>query len=370
MRVAFDYKIFSSQVYGGVSRCISSLAYHLASQGYADVRIFAPLYINSYLSKLPEKLVYGRKIGEIRYTKKIVHTINRYVSAPKIRGFHPDIVHESYCSRFSYIPENSRHIITIHDMIHEHFPKMSKLNSGFVQAKKIAIQRADMIICVSESTRRDLLEYYDLPEENVSVVYHGIDVLNSEYSPAVQDISPEQKPYLLYVGQRRGYKNFEAFIRAYAGSPWLHENFMIVCFGGNTFDNSEYALFQKLDLSDLQLKQVDGKDALLAQYYRHAEVLVYPSIYEGFGIPPLEAMSNNCPVICSDTSSIPEVTGNAAAYFDPTSISSMQHVMETVLQSPDKLSNLRNRGLERANLFSWDKCASDTLNIYKKALGK
>lgn len=369
MKVAFDSQIFSSQVYGGVSRYISSLASHLASQEGVDARIFAPFYINSYLSHLPADMVIGRRVGKIPVLGRFLRASNQFLGAYKVRNFRPDIVHETYYSRFTNWSKTALHVITVYDMIHELFPDEFQGSEQIIENKKVAIQRADRIICISDNTRNDLLKFHDLPVERVSVVHLGFDMLDRECTSTRQESSPEPPPYLLYVGGRAGYKNFEKFLRAYADSPWLRDNFMIVCFGGNTFQKNEHDLFHELKLSDQQIKHVAGEDTLLAKYYRHAELFVYPSLYEGFGIPLLEAMSNNCAVVCSNSSSIPEVTGNAAAFFDPEYADSICHVIETMLQSPDELSKLRRRGAERVDSFSWEKCANDTLNAYQRTLG-
>ena len=116
------------------------------------------------------------------------------------------------------------------------------------------------------------------------------------------------------------------------------------------------------------VKAVNGDDAKLANYYRNASLFVYPSLYEGFGIPPLEAMGYGCPVVCSNTSSIPEVVGDAAILFDPYSLDSISNAIETVLTNNHLRSSLISRGFEQIQKFSWKKCADETLDVYKKVL--
>ena len=114
---------------------------------------------------------------------------------------------------------------------------------------------------------------------------------------------------------------------------------------------------------------MNGNDSVLAGLYSSARVLVYPSLYEGFGIPPLEAMSFGCPVICANTSSLPEVVGDAARLFDPTSESDLRAALEAVVFSSEYTVRLKANGLERVKMFSWEKCADETLKVYKKVLG-
>lgn len=361
MKIAFDSQIFNLQEYGGISRYICSLANELALHPEVEAKIFAPIYINAYLPDLPSKLVLGYKVTKLPKTARLLFAASQMLARPAIYGFRPDIVHETYYSRNSYAPFSARRVVTVYDMIHERFSGMFQKQDQTSEQKRLVTQRADHVICISESTRRDLLELFDLPEEKVSVAYLGFDCLTSPPSDGKVKI----KPYLLYVGQRDGYKNFESFLRAYASSSWLRDNFNVVCFGGGAFSSNEIKLFGKLALSDSQLVQRSGNDTKLASCYRDAAVFVYPSLYEGFGIPPLEAMSLDCPVVCSNTSSIPEVVGNAAEYFDPLSIESIRTSLERVLNSRERQDELIRYGQFRCKQFSWERCANETRDIYK-----
>lgn len=245
-------------------------------------------------------------------------------------------------------------------MIHERFPSAFPQHDRTSELKRMATQRADHVICISESTRNDLLEFFDLPENKVSVVYLRFDSLTTIITET--DI---KKPYLLYVGYRGSYKNFDGFLRAYASSSWLRNNFDVVCFGGGAFSIDEKKLFDDLKLSDDKLIQMNGDDSKLASIYRNDALFVYPTFYEGFGIPPLEAMSLGCPVACSNNSSIPEVVGNAAEYFDPKDNESMCTAMERVLNSSLRQAELIKYGHVRCAQFSWERCAEETLAIYR-----
>ncbi len=369
MKVAFDSQIFSSQVYGGVSRYISSLASCLASEEGVDVKIFAPFYINSFLDQLPAEMVKGRKVGKIPVMGKFLRATNQFIGAYKVQKFGPDIVHETYYSRYINWSRKALHVVTVYDMIHELFPDNFPGKLQVREQKKAAVQKADRIICISENTRNDLLTMYDLPADRVSVVHLGFEMQAGDSNLHLQKPVLEDRHYLLYVGERHGYKNFARFLHAYANSAILSENFIVVCFGGGPFQRDEQDLIRNLKLNDGQVKQVAGNDQLLSAYYQQAELFVFPSLYEGFGIPLLEAMSNNCPVACSNTSSIPEVAGTAACFFDPESPESIRVALENTIQSGDTLSELRTKGEKRVESFSWNKCAKDTLDVYRKSLG-
>jgi glycosyltransferase involved in cell wall biosynthesis len=363
MKIAFDSQIFTMQAYGGVSRYICSLAANLANIQGVEARIIAPLYINNYLEKLQKGMVSGFKVPQIPKTERILHLSNLCLARQAVVKFAPQLVHETYYTNSSIAPKGVPTVVTVYDMIHELFPTSFSQRERTTHQKRVAIQRADHVICISENTRKDLLELSDLPEEKVSVVYVSFDKL-SPTSPE----TTQNKPYLLYVGQRGGYKNFDGFLWAYASSLWLRNNFNIVCFGGGAFSNAEKKLFDDLKLPDNQLLQINGDDNRLAGFYRGTALFVYPSLYEGFGVPPLEAMSLGCPVACSNNSSIPEVVGEAGEYFDPNDIDSMRVAMERVLNSMARRAELIDRGLVRCTQFSWRKCAEQTLEVYQGLL--
>jgi len=181
-------------------------------------------------------------------------------------------------------------------------------------------------------------------------------------------LAKPHRPFILFVGARGGYKNFDRLLQAYAGRSILHESYDLVAFGGGDFSGNERALVRSLGLNENQVRQLGGDDAVLSVLYQQASLFVYPSLYEGFGIPPLEAMSLDCPVICSNTSSMPEVVGNAAVQFNPHDIDSIANALEAVITNPTLQADLRQRGRERLHAFSWHRCALETLNVYRKVL--
>ena len=148
-------------------------------------------------------------------------------------------------------------------------------------------------------------------------------------------------------------------------SQKIFKQFEIICFGGGRFTNIEWELFNQLGLKE-RIKQFSGNDELLGQLYNSASVFVCPSLYEGFGLPLLEAMAHDCPVICSNTSSLPEVVGDAAELFDPFDIDSIGNALEKILFSTERREELINLGTHQLKHFSWKKCAEETLQIYKQ----
>jgi glycosyltransferase involved in cell wall biosynthesis len=248
-------------------------------------------------------------------------------------------------------------------MIHEKFPQLLPKAHEFASLKLKSIQRADLLICISNSTRCDLLELCDVPEEKVFVVYLGYELAHAKVlSPMAAQRS---RPYLLYVGRRGGYKNFARLLEAYALSECRKEA-ELLCFGPDPFDSSERETIRNLGLSSGEVATLCGDDSMLSSLYRGALAMVYPSLYEGFGIPLLEAMSFGCPVVCSNTSVFREVVGDAGLFFEPDNVESIAAALNTAIRRHYFIKLLRAKGLERVKEFGWAKCAEQTYSLYRK----
>ena len=139
----------------------------------------------------------------------------------------------------------------------------------------------------------------------------------------------------------------------------------MIAFGGKPFNNDEIESFKRSGLRQNQVIHITGDDNTLSNLYQNAEAFIFPSLYEGFGMPPLEAMSNNCPVISSNTSSMPEVIGDAGEYFNPTSAEDLISAIKNVLFSKRR-EELVSLGLQRVGIFSWEKCAKETISVYER----
>lgn len=366
MKIIYDHQVFGWQQYGGVSRYFLEIANHIASTDRCGVEVFAPLYVNEYLRKGKAIRPRGMWVPALPRCVPAVTWINNKISALGLS--HRDdvnIFHETYYTQADYCPRSAKRIVTVHDMIHEKFPDDFEPYNNTTRLKSLAVERADHVICVSENTRLDLLELYNIPEDKTSVVYHGYSLTVAQ----PKEVSHENStPYMMYVGNRNGYKNAERLLRAYAGSATLKDNFKLIFFGGGRFSVKERDLLRRLSLSNDDVLQISGGDDVLAGLYAGAAALVCPSLYEGFGIPPLEAMAHNCPVICSNVSSLPEVVGDAAEFFNPNDEESILQALETVVLSQERRADLVEKGHRRCQRFSWEKCANDTLAVYEKVL--
>lgn len=364
MKIIYDSQIFAQQEFGGISRYFCALVAQLANFPDTEARIVAPLYVNGYLKGLGNNIAVGQYVRRLPKTGRIIRTLSAALFRPLAGMIRPDVVHETYYSERPMCGGKMPRVLTVYDMIHERCPDSFAANDPMARIKACAVQRADHIFCISENTRRDLLEIHQLPEDRVSVTYLGYDALPQSALTAADLVGAA--PYLLHVGGRHGYKNFEGLLRAFAASAWLRDNLRLVCFGSAGFSREERGLITALGLSESQIIHLGGGDDRLAALYQGAAAFVYPSRYEGFGIPPLEAMSLDCPVICSNTSSIPEVVGEAGEYFDPHDIESIRAALERVLQSSTRRQALIALGRLRHELFSWQRCAQETHNVYRR----
>lgn len=368
IRIAFDHQAFVMQSYGGVSRYYSRLAEFLDRQS-VHARVFAPIHKNYYLEALPPELYAGKRLE--KFPPKTTQLISRYnslASKRRVKSFSPHLIHETYFSKRIALSGNQPRIVTVYDMIHELFPKSFHRNDKTSLHKEAAIKRADHIICISENTKSDLIDFYNVDAKNVSVVHLAADTRIAQENTNSGANQRNHSPYLLFVGERGGYKNFLGLLNAVAASEKLSSDFSIVAFGGGPFSKEELGTIDLLGFSRSQVLQVAGDDNHLSDFYKRARAFVYPSKYEGFGIPPLESMQNCCPVVCSGSSSIPEVCGNAAEYFDPHSCESMKSTIEKIVYSDSEIERLTLLGNEQITKFSWTKCAEDTLEQYRKLL--
>lgn len=362
MKIAFDQQIFNQQQYGGISRYFTELTRHI-NQTQHQAKIFAGLHINRYINDLPNEQVVGKLVEPFPKTNRIRRTLNDFYIKPKVKQWQSDIYHHTYY--LANYAKGMANVITVYDMIHELYPSDFHPSDKTQENKRQAITQADHIICISQATKKDLMRILNIPEAKISVVYLGF--LNNSYNHQ-NLIKDSNKPYLLYVGARGGYKNFRSLIIAYSQSNFLKANMDIIAFGGGEFTEAEKALFKQLNLADTQIQNKQGNDKVLTSLYQHAQAFIYPSLYEGFGIPPLEAMAHNCPVVCSNTSSIPEVVGEAGEYFDPTNIDDMQYKIENLIQSNSLQRELQVKGQQRIQQFSWQICADETLQVYQKII--
>ena len=256
-------------------------------------------------------------------------------------------------------------MVTVADMIYERFPALFNT----VGAKRLRKQKrrcvlgADAVICISETTRRDLLHFYGIDSDKVWVVPLGYsNTFRRLPSLAERAESPVSGPFLLYVGSRSHYKNFKQLIQAY--SLWQHQREVNLVVVGSKWSADEMESLTGLGIYDRVhlLNTVD--DEALCYLYNTAVAFVYPSLYEGFGIPLLEAMACGCPIVASRIPSTIEVAGDCPVYFDPRQTQDLLLALDKVLLER-KHSQRFLVGLERVKDFSWERAAEQTLKVYR-----
>ncbi len=363
MRIAFDHQIFTQQRFGGISRYFAELAPRLKNLGETP-RIFAGLHRNEYLRGVDAEVVHGRFApGLPRRLHRLRIMANEAYARRAITRWKPDLVHETYFRSQSCAPAGTPAVFTVYDMIHELFPEEFPGQSSETTVKRQSVELADHVICISEHTRNDLIRLFKVDAEKVSVVHLGFAPPGSEETR----VSLRSRPYFLFVGHRGGYKNFDRLLQAGMESG-IQRDFDLIAFGGEPFSPRESERIAACGYRKDQVRHTKGSDERLADLYRGAHALVYPSIYEGFGLPPLEAMARNCPVISSNTSSMPEVIGDAAEFFSPLDVGDMARALALVAANDSRRCELVTKGRERIQMFSWEATAQKTREIYKNLL--
>lgn len=355
MRVLYDHQAFEMQRFGGISHYFNELIRSVKAEVHLSLFLSNNYYIHDKCRISVPSLPY-------KSLKSVVKASNRWYSRQAIRAGAYDLFHPTYYNPY-FLSEIGRKpfVLTVHDMNHELFPHLFRDAGKMIAWKKETIQRASHIIAISENTRRDIIDLYKVAPEQITVIYHGVGDFRQESKGL--DL-PER--YLLYVGARGGYKNFDRLLLAFKALTAEDDSLHLVCVG-KPFKKREWEHCGELGVADrVRVMQVDTDG--LGQIYRQALLFVYPSLYEGFGIPILEAYANHCPVALSRASCFPEIAGKAGAYFEPESVESIRDTIAGLLQATDKRKELVQAGEIRLERYSWQKTAQLTEQVYRQVL--
>lgn len=356
MKVLFDHQIFSIQKYGGVSKYFSKLIEHLPDNEW-DLSL---LYSNNEYIKHNPQIDYKNFIPKSKIIGKstMMRVLNIPYSIFKINQGDFDVLHQThydtYCLPFL---KNKPMVTTFHDM------NFNRFNHSDLKIQKKSINKADKIIAVSRNTKNELIYSWNIPEEKIVVIYHGVD------SPIDKSIIGKRlitEPYILYVGLRVDFKNFRRFAEAYSVVIEKYPKLKLICTGSN-FTKEENVFFSELNILH-NVKNVLASESVMANLYTFADFFIYPSLHEGFGMPILEAMSYGCPTVISNTSCFPEIAGDAAFYFDPYNKESIITVMLDLLADQSKLNSKKKLGYALCKKFTWEKCAEEHRKIYNSLL--
>lgn len=321
----------------------------------------APLYVSAYARELPSSQARGCWVRKFPKTGRLFSLIGdlwAWVKLPNSRV----IYHETYYKGLRESKSRNAKVVTVHDCIHEVFPEYFDPRDPALVYRKECLDRADQIICISKNTKADLIRFYRVPEEKLNIVSLGV-------LPRPRRTNVARKDFLLFVGHRNLYKNAKTLIEAYALSEARRSGVRLIFFGGGNFDEAEVKLIADTGIQDLVVC-THGNDDALSGYYSDALAFVFPSEYEGFGLPTLEAMSHGCPVICSNSSSFPEVAGEGALYFSPKDHLELQRKIDLIFRDSKLREDMIEKGYQNVTRFSWQRCAEETLKVYERALAR
>lgn len=364
LRVIFSGSIFATQRHGGISRYFFDLRRYLGNLGVDSV-VLAPVWRTELLKRgpgargflLPESLEFRgapRLLGQLS-------SLDLRVRLPLLRHRGPQIFHPTYYPTFS-LPQGMPTVVTVFDMIHERFAELFA-EARTAAAKRAAVLGSDAIIAISQHTKQCLIDIYHIDPDRINVVHLGVPQLQTDQG-AIEAVET-LPPFVLYVGSRRGYKNFNALLHAFARSGLAQQGINLLAFGGGKLSAEEREEAIRLGLEG-HLIHREGDDATLTALYQRAEALAYPSLDEGFGLPPLEAMANNCPVIAANAGAIPEVVDTAAVLFNPSDIDDIAAALLRVIANQEVRQGLIEAGRLRSTHFTLERQARQTLDVYRR----
>ena len=370
MKIFLDPQIFYLQKFGGISRIYAEFWSNCKDK--KDVEIICPLFYSENLH-LREKNLYPKRLSFLfdknypgkKYINAILKRINKLKANHALGKNDFDIFICTYYEPY-FIDRihNKPYIATVFDMIHEIFPEYFGGEESLKSNKRTVCEKSNKIVAISASTKRDILKFYPtIPEDKVRVIYLSQSIDTNE----TMNISWLPSKYILFIGNRGMYKQFDTLLKAMITVFEKDNEIKIVCAGGGKFSVSEIENLKAMNLQD-KVIQHNFQDNELNTIYHKAEMFVFPSEYEGFGIPALESMICGCPVILSKTSSLPEIAEDAALYFEPNNVIALTDAINNILKDKTLKESLIAKGYAQAAKFSWEKMTDEYLETAKEIL--
>lgn len=360
IKVLYDYQAFSMQQHGGISRYFANLHSQLANGLEVKSSLGVRYSRNQYLKNYSQS--YTPFFSSLLSNHKM-YKLNRAYSKYLIGKNDFQLFHPTYYEPYFLSLIKKPFILTVHDMIHEIFPEYFSHNDLFAQYKRKLVEKASHIIAISNSTKNDLQNMLGVLDEKVTVVYHGYKEIGSKM--LLKNFNPPFPNYILFIGERRVYKNFSNFIEGVRPVLDKHKDIQVICAGGGGFGTAEIELFARNKLQN-RITQITASDGELSSLYKHALAFVFPSLYEGFGFPLLEAFAKECPVVCTDGNSFREIAGVGALYFNPRKPDEIAEKVSLIIENSDLADELRKSGLVQLKKFSMESCVNNTAEVYKK----
>lgn len=382
MRILYDYQIFHTQKFGGVSKYFAELIKVFSSDDETEVLIPFTYtnnhYLLAYSNRFKEPPGINKRKASLLGSKKAYRWANNlfrfdefakqekqvedYIQKHDYDLFHPT----SYNPYFLSLIEDKPFVLTIHDMIHEIYPEQFSPKEKSSQYKAKLASAAKHIIAVSENTKKDIIRILGVDEAKISVIHHGTNPLVTEQLERKVDI-PLPPNYVLYIGARQPqYKNFDFFVRAMVPVFRKMKDLFLVCTGA-PFLKGEIEMFKKAGIAD-KIQHIFVNEEDMPIVYKNSLLFVYPSLYEGFGIPILEAFQAECPVLLSNASCFPEVGDDAVFYFNPDDVTDLSEKIYTIINDFNIRQQLICKGKERIKMFTWEKTATQTMAVYKSSV--
>lgn len=376
MKVYYDGIIYSWQETGGVWRYCNELI--LGASKNNDVEPILLLRTPSFSSFPNAKNIRVCKVFNQRLSnlgkaygigRKALAPLNQILLERYFSHVSSGVFHSTYYSTFRNlkIPQ----VLTVHDLIQERFSNFfhSSADRRFIERKKLCIERADVILCNSETTKQDLQNFYAVDANKITVTYLGVGAAFQKHNKVtdkeIQAFTARQSlPFLLYVGQRGLYKNFKFLLYSFAHST-ISKNYILVVAGGGKLEQEEREYVHSLGLTDKVVFLGRVKEYELKKLYTECLAFIYPSLYEGFGLPIIEALSCGAKVLASDIPAFKEVGGSFVSYFNPENSQDLISKLDKLrMEDKNRLDqSLLNSWLEK---FTWDRMLSTTLQIYRQ----
>lgn len=371
MKVIYDHQVFSNQKYGGVSKynyLLINAIKNLSSVSKLEVGVTGKFTKNYYLKNLkPEEKFYS--VPNF-FPNKLINKINSIFSIPYLKYGKFDVFHATYYDPYFFSMGISKPIvITIYDMIHEKFGESYNMSNKIINWKAKCANYSDKIFSISETTKKDIVKILGISEDKIEVIYPGKPFEEALVQNSKIITYQRKNKYILYVGQRQGYKNFFFFISASAKFLKTHD-LKLLCAGSSEFTKEELNLISKLGLREKLIYTKIQSEKHLISLYKNAEFFVFPSLYEGFGLSLLEAMQCNCPILCSDSKIFREVADEAALYFNPKSKNSIINNLSSIFKDDALKKRMIKAGNRKIKKYSWEKSAIKAINLYKKIVAQ
>jgi len=360
MKICYDHQIFTTQKVGGISRYFKYLMDGVRKED--DCMLSALYSENVYLEKDDLPSAVGKFKFLFNSQKKILKR-NKSYSEKSIKNGDFDVFHPTYFDPY-YLPIIKKPtVVTVHDMTYEALPHLFSTDDPTPYFKRLVMEKADRLIAISEKTKSDILQFTNIPEKKIEVIHHGIALA----APLYAKVEGVPKQYILFVGGRWSYKNFFLLIDAFEQIAKKHPELHLVLAGGGNLAYGDAEYLYRKDLSD-KIVHINPTDTQLNTLYKEAKCFVYPSSYEGFGFPILEAFKNDCPVLLSDIECFKEVAGNAAHYFQDGSLNALVKAIDDMLENKALRKSLVEKSKTCLLRYDINKCVDQTINLYKSLI--